>query len=174
MTVSQHYARWLDSLVVNANDTTPPTTGDQPQMTEEQVREYLEQVRGVPAEQVVSDVIAVVLNAASAKIGRKDGRLLIDVAAVVLERTRPHLSGEFATQVDQALGQLRMGQVQAEGKAEDEPNDIAAAPASPAPASPAPVSPAPVPPGPARPVPPPPAAAPEQPTASKLWIPGRG
>jgi hypothetical protein len=158
VTLSRHYAGRLNSLVVNANDTTPPTPGDQPQMTEEQVREYLEQVRDVPAEQVVSDVIAVVLNAASAKIGRNDGRLLIDVAAVVLEHTRPHLSGEFATQVDQALGQLRMGQVQAEGEAKEEPNDIAAAPATPAPASPAQPSPAP---------------APEQPAAAKLWIPGR-
>jgi len=150
-------AGWLCSLVVNANETTPHSPGEQPEMTEDQVREYLEQVRGVPAEQVVSDVIAIVLNAASAKVGRNDGRLLIDVAAVVLEHTRPYLSGELTTQVDQVLSQLRLGQVQAEREARDEPNDIAATPAAPAQPPPAATAP-----------------APEQPAASKLWIPGRG
>lgn len=122
-------------------------------MSEEQLREYLTQLRGAPADQVISEVVSVLVNAASAKLGRRDGRLLIDLAATMLERSRDYISGDMAKQVDDVLGQLRLGQVQAESQVgDDEVNDLSTAP--PAPEQAAQQQP------------------PQQPT-SKLWIPGR-
>jgi hypothetical protein len=134
---------------VSTSDTGP---SDQPQqMSEEQLREYLAQLRNAPADQVISEVVSVLLNAASAKLGRRDGRLLIDLAAAMLERSRDYISGDVAKQVDDVLGQLRLGQVQAESQVgDDEANDLSTTPA-----------------------PEQPAQQEASPTASKLWIPGR-
>jgi hypothetical protein len=122
----------------------------------EDVREYVQRLRSLPVEQVISDVLFTLLNAAQVKMGRRDARLLIDVTAVALEHVRPYLPGELTRQVDQVLGQLRLGQVSAEGHAdpagEAEENDLDRAPA------------------------PPPSGAgrpPAGPGSSKLWIPGR-
>ncbi len=66
----------------------------------------------------------------------EDARLLIDVTTVAHEHARPYLPGELSKQVDQALGQLRMGQVSAEGQAsrqgKPEENDLDRMPAPPA------------------------------------------
>jgi hypothetical protein len=60
--------------------------------------------------------------------GGETPRLLIDVAAVAHEHARPCLPGPLATETDQVLGQLRLGQVSAEGHAsrsgEPEQNDL--------------------------------------------------
>jgi hypothetical protein len=122
----------------------------------EDIREYVQRLRSLPVEQILSDVMFSLLNAAQVKLGRRDARLLIDVTAVALEHVRPYLPAEFTTQADQVLGQLRLGQVSAEGHAgqagEPEENDLDRAPAPPASgAAPPPAGPAP----------------------SKLWVPGR-
>ncbi|HEX6194948.1 MAG TPA: hypothetical protein VFZ37_03505 [Jiangellaceae bacterium] len=125
-------------------------------MSEEQVREYLAQLRSAPADQVISEVVSVLLNAASAKLGRRDARLLIDLSAAMLERSREYISGDVAQQVDNVLGQLRLGQVQAEAQVgDDETNDLSTMP--PAPEQPAQGE-----------QPPPQGQA-----TPKLWIPGR-
>lgn len=126
------------------------------------MREYLAQLRAAPAEQVVTEIISGLLNAAQAKLGRRDGRLLIDLSGVMFEHVRRYVSKDLATQVDRALGQLRLGQVQAEEDAAEvaaaEPNDLTETPPAPT------------------------AGAGEQPTASGpspqppssgLWVPGR-
>ncbi len=68
------------------------------------------------------------LNAAQVKLGRRDARLLIDLGTVAHEHARPYLSDEVTKQIDQVLGQLRLGQVSAEGHAsrrgEPEENDL--------------------------------------------------
>ena len=122
----------------------------------EDVREYVQQMRSLPVEQVIGDVLFSLLNAAQVKLGRRDARLLIDVSTVVLEHARPCLPGELTTQVDQVLAQLRLGQVSAEGHASQagkpEDNDLDQVPA------------------------PPPSGAgqsPAKPASSKLWVPGR-
>jgi hypothetical protein len=129
-------------------------------MSEEEAREYVQKLRATPVEHVASEVLFGVLNAAQTKIGRRDGRLLIDLSAVILEHVRQHVPGELATQVDQILGQLRLGQVQAEkdlaAAGKTEPGDLEQMPSPPAPTTA-----------------PPPASAPQQPSTSKLWIPGR-
>jgi hypothetical protein len=98
-------------------------------------RDYARQLRVFPADQVLQDFLFSLLNAAQVKLGRRDARLLIDVAAVAHEHARPHLPGELTRQIDGALGQLRMAQVSAENQAsqqaQPEENDLIAAPAPP-------------------------------------------
>ena len=93
-------------------------------------------MRSLPVDQVLGDVLFSLLNAAQVKLGRRDARLLIDVSAVAHEHARPYLPGELSRQLDQALGQLRMGQVSAEGQAsrqgKPEENDLDRMPAPPA------------------------------------------
>src|SRR5262249_56026040 len=93
-------------------------------------------MRSLPVEQILGDVVFSMLNAAQVKLGRRDARLLIDVSTVALEHARAYLPGELTNQIDQVLGQLRLGQVSAEGRAseagEPEDNDLDRAPAPPA------------------------------------------
>jgi hypothetical protein len=135
----------------------PGGGGEQEQgRSAEDVREYMQQMRSLPAEQVIGDVLFSLLNAAQVKLGRRDARLLIDVSTVVLEHARSCLPGELTTQVDQVLAQLRLSQVSAEGHVSQagkpEDNDLDRVP-----------------------VPPPSGAvqSPAGPAPSKLWVPGR-
>jgi hypothetical protein len=98
---------------------------------------YARRLRSLPADQVLGDFLFSLLNTAQVKLGRRDARLLIDVAAVAHDHARAYLPGELTTQVEQALGQLRMGQVNAEnhapGGGQPEENDLAKPPAPPPP-----------------------------------------
>lgn len=90
--------------------------------------EYARRLRSLPVDQLLGEFLFSLLNAAQVKLGRRDARLLIDVTAVAHEHARPHLPGELTRQIDQVLGQLRMGQVSAEGHAsqqgQPEENDL--------------------------------------------------
>ena len=98
-------------------------------------REYARKLRSLPVSQVLGDFLFSLLNAAQVKLGRRDARLLIDVTAVAHEHARPCLPGELTLQIDQVLGQLRMGQVTAESHASQqgqlEENDLDHAPLPP-------------------------------------------
>lgn len=125
------------------------------QPTEQEIRQYLSQLRGTPADQVVSEILYGLLNAAQAKLGRRDARLMIDLSGLVLDHARRYLPNDQVTQLDRLLGQLRIGQVHAENevvaKGEAEPNDLPDVPAPPTTSQP---------------------AAPQRP-ATKLWVPGQ-
>jgi hypothetical protein len=101
----------------------------------EDAREQARRLRAVPVDQVLGDLLLSMLTAAQVKLGRRDARLLIDVAAVAHEQARPHLPGELTRQIDQLLGQLRMGQVSAESRTgqhgQSEENDLERTPAPP-------------------------------------------
>jgi hypothetical protein len=156
----------------------PPGADGEP--TEEEVRAYLGQLRAAPVEQVVAEVASALLNAAQVKLGRRDGRLLLDLAADLAERTRGVLPDELTGQVDQALTQLRMAQVEAEKEVAAaakqghvEPDDLgggsgAAATSPPADAGPTEQGSAPS-------TPPPPRQDPPSggDAGSRLWVPGR-
>ncbi|GGI07474.1 DUF1844 domain-containing protein [Egicoccus halophilus] len=86
--------------------------GQQP--SEEEVRAYLGQLRVAPVEQVVAEVASALLNAAQVKLGRQDGRLLIDLVGGLTEQVRGRLPEDLTSQLDQALEQLRLAQVEAE------------------------------------------------------------
>lgn len=137
--------------------------------SEEEVRQYLAQMRGAPVEQVVAEVLQGLLNAAQVKLGRNDARLLLDIAAQVNDALRGTGDEELVSQVDQALSQLKMAQVEAEGEVaqagQAEPNDLPGAGAPPAPAPAEDGAPGST---------PPPAAPPQgESPVNKLWLPGR-
>jgi hypothetical protein len=139
-------------------DTTEPGSGggDEEARSAEDARDYARRLRSLPVEQVIAEVMFSLLNAAQVKLGRRDARLLIDLSAVAQEHVRPYLPSELTGQIDLVLGQLRLGQVSAEGDpgrpAGPEENDLDRVPAPP-PAGPA--------------------QSPAGPAASKLWVPGR-
>ena len=113
----------------------PGGAGQGGERSAEDAREYARRLRALSVDQVLGDFLFSLLNAAQVKLGRRDARLLIDVAAVAHEHARPHLPGELTSQIDQVLGQLRMGQVSAESHAsqqgQPEENDLERAPAPP-------------------------------------------
>jgi hypothetical protein len=123
-------------------DTAEPGSGAGRERTSsaEEARKRALQVRALPVEQLVADIVFSLLNAAQIKLGRRDARLLIDLGTVVHEHARPYLSCELATQIDQLLGQLRLGQVSAEGHpsppGEPEHNDLDRVPTPPHPSAP--------------------------------------
>jgi hypothetical protein len=102
---------------------------------EQDADEFLRRLRTMPADQVIRDTLLGLLQAAQVKLGRRDARLLIDVAAVAHDHARRYLPGDLTSQIDEILGQLRMGQVSAEGQASQpgpaEENDLENAPAPP-------------------------------------------
>ena len=112
-------------------------TGRDQAPSADDAREYVQRMRSLPVDQVIGEVLFSLLNAAQVKLGRRDARLLIDVSTVAHEHARPYLPGELSRQIDQVLGQLRMGQVSAEGHAsqqeEPEENDLDRLPAPPSP-----------------------------------------
>jgi hypothetical protein len=118
-------------------DAAAPDSGAEHERTlpADEVRERLRRLRSLPVEQVIGDAVFTLLNAAQVKLGRRDARLLIDVSTVAHEHARPYLPGELTKQIDQVLGQLRLGQVSAEGSAnrpgEPEENDLDRIPAAP-------------------------------------------
>lgn len=86
--------------------------GGQP--SEEEMRQAIGQMRAAPVDQIVAEVLQALLSSVQVKLGRNDGRLLLDLTAVVTEGTRGQIDEQLTAQVDDALGQLRMAQVQAE------------------------------------------------------------
>lgn len=142
--------------------------------SEEEVRQYLAQMRGAPVDQVLVEVVQGLLNAAQVKLGRNDARLLIDACAALNDTARGQVTSELTSQVDQALSQLRLAQVEAEKEVagQPEPNDLGSdASDQPAgdPGQPAADAPASAPSAPQG--QPPPGAQGSQ--TSKLWVPGR-
>lgn len=116
---------------------TDPTMGGVPpaggQPSEEEMRAYVAQLRGAGLDQILAEVLSSLLNAAQVKIGRRDGRVLLDLVASLTDEVRPHLPAELTSQVDDVLAQLRMAQVQAEpevaqaaAQGQVEPNDLPA------------------------------------------------
>ena len=86
-------------------------------ISNEEARELVQELRSAPAEQVVTEVIFTVLNAAHVKLGRRDARLMIDLSTVMLDYLRKYVSDALVKKVDRALGQLRLGQASAENEA---------------------------------------------------------
>ena len=113
----------------------PGGAGHGDERSAEDARDHARRLRSLPVDRVLGDFLFSLLNAAQVKLGRRDARLLIDVTAVAHEHARPYLPGEITRQIDQVLGQLRLGQVGAESHAgqqgQPEENDLDRAPAPP-------------------------------------------
>ncbi len=145
---------------------TPP---DQP--SQEEIDAYMAQVREAPVQDLVLQAFSVLDTGAQIKLGRQDARVLIDCMDVLV-KVAGGVLGEVAEQAAEAVGQLKMAQVQverqlaAQGEGGEGADPQAGAPQAGAPQAGAPQ------PGGA------PAAAPQPGPADKkqtdkLWIPGR-
>jgi hypothetical protein len=137
-----------------------PQRQDKARPAADDASEIVKQLRSAPAEEIVAEAFLMLLNAAQIKLGRRDARLLIDLSTVMLEHTGDYLPDTLVKQVEQSLGQLRLGQVSAENelakRGQPEPNDLTQAPTPPSTSSGGRPS----------------AAASQSPT-SGLWVPGR-
>lgn len=111
--------------MTDAPDNANPAGGQEP--SEEEVRAYLQELRDTPVGQVVTEVLSVLLNAAQVKLGRHDGRFVLDTVALLTDATAGALPQEIVKQVQDALSQLRLAQVEAEKQhTDDEANDLTA------------------------------------------------
>ena len=115
--------------------TSPDDAEDgQPHLSDEDARTFVEQLRSTPAEQILAEVFSTLLTAAEVKLGRRDARLFIDLCAAMSQCAGGYLSDDLGKQVDEVLGQLRLGQVSAEnktvGNGKSEPNDLSRRPTS--------------------------------------------
>ncbi len=111
------------------------TQPEGPAAPEVEAQELLDRLRSAPAEEILADLFSTLLSAAQVKLGRRDARLFIDLCAETLRYSRPHLPTDLTTQVETALGQLRLAQVSAESDAargdQPEQNDLSAIPRPP-------------------------------------------
>ena len=147
--------------MVDAGKPEPTGGSDRAEVSEPDFHDYARQLRSLPVEQVIGEVMFTLLNAAQVKLGRRDARLLIDVVGVSLAHAHGYLPVELAKQVDGMLGQLRLAQVSAEGRAGQpgqagEDNDLDRVPRPPAQSQ----------------TQPPPTRQPEPTRGSGLWVPG--
>ncbi len=149
--------------------------GGQREPSQEEIQAYLSQLREAPVDQVLAEVVNALLNAAQVKLGRRDGRLLIDTVGAVTDTVRGHVPEELTTQLEQALTQLRMAQVESEQQVaqaaaggQQESGDLASDPAQDDAATSEPA---------ADTTSQPPHQPPQEPPAgggaSRLWVPGR-
>lgn len=102
-----------------------PTTQDSPgpggEPSPEQLRAYLQQLRGADVAEVVAQAFSVLGTGAEVKLGRSDARVLIDALGSLLETTGPHLPEELAGQMRDGVTQLQLAQVEAEREAAGQP-----------------------------------------------------
>ena len=101
---------------------------DRSQTSAQDAHKLAEQLRNAPVHEIAAEAFFVLLNGAQIKLGRRDARLLIDLSTLMFDHARGYLPEMLVKQVDQSLGQLRLGQVSAENKAakeaQAEPNDL--------------------------------------------------
>lgn len=130
-------------------------TREQP--TEEDIRAYLTQLREVPAAALIVQAFELFANAAQAKLGTDEARVLIDASERLIAGTEAQLE-DAHPQIVSLIGQLKMAQVQAE-RARGA-RDAGAAPGEPGMAG-------------AQPEDESQADQPQQKATDRLWIPGR-
>lgn len=92
-----------------------PGAGGEP--TPEQLRAYLQQLRGADVAEVVAQAFSVLGTGAEVKLGRPDARVLIDALGSLLDTTGTHLPDELAGQMRDGVTQLQLAQVEAEREA---------------------------------------------------------
>ncbi len=99
--------------------------------SEAEMQQMLAQMREAPAEQILVEVVNALLQAVQVKLGRPDARLLLDVVAAITEGIRGRADEQLVAQVSNAVSQLRLAQVEAEGATASPGSTIGAATASP-------------------------------------------
>ena len=142
--------------------------------SEAELQAMLLQMREAPVEQVLAEVVNVLFQTIQVKLGLGDARTLIDVAAALAEATAGRIDPDLHGQVVQALAQLRLAQVEEEGRlggsapggsgGDPEVMSESGMAAAPPDAARSPSSST---------APPSPGGAEGQSAASRLWVPGR-
>ncbi len=125
----------------------------QQQLSEEELRQYVAQVREAPVADLLTQAYTMLGAWAEAKLGRSDARALIDGLSGLVQAAASGLPANLAKQMRDGIGQLQLLQVQAEQQlaAREEPAASAHAREP-------------------RPTQEPP---PTKPMTDRLWIPGR-
>lgn len=136
-----------------------------PQPTEEELRQYLMELRQADPAEFLMQAVNILVTGAQAKIGMPDGRLLIDAMAGLVSATQDRLPAELRDALGNAVVQLQTAQVQAERElaamqgepiSRAEQGETGAAQPPPAPGAGPTVS------------------EPEKKMTDRLWVPGKG
>lgn len=133
--------------------------------SEEEVQQYLEQLRSAEASEIIAQAFNMLATGAQVKLGRPDARTLIDSMGGVANAASGRLPEEIATQMQEGVRQLQAAQVQAEQEAGEQPAGASAdaeAAGGPGPGG-----------GPAGQTAQPQAEE-DQSKTSRLWVPGQG
>lgn len=94
------------------SETGQPGTGQQP--SEEELRQYLAQLRDAGVDEIIAQVLSLLANGAQVKLGRPDARVLIDSIDAIGRAAGPNLEQRLQDEVSQLVQQLKTAQVQAE------------------------------------------------------------
>lgn len=84
------------------------------QLSEEELRAYLAQLREAPVADMLSQVYTLLGSWAEAKLGRRDARPLIDAMGALVQGAGSGLPEDLADRMRKGIGQLQLAQVQAE------------------------------------------------------------
>lgn len=99
---------------------TDPSQGSQEGPSEEEVQQYLEQLRSAEASEIIAQAFNMLATGAQVKMGRPDARVLIDALAGVVDNVGQQLPEEVGKQMRESVGQLQTAQVQAEQESSGE------------------------------------------------------
>ena len=91
----------------------PMSDHDAQQPSQEEIEAYYAELREAPMGEVLMQCIGMLAAAAEAKLGRRDARAAIDGMAALTQLGEAHL-GEAVEQLQGAVTQLQMAQVQVE------------------------------------------------------------
>lgn len=154
---------------------TDPTQAGQP--SEEELRAYLEQLRGADPAEVLVQAYRMLGTGAEVKLGRPDARLIIDAMNGMVSAVDGRVQAELVKQMQDGITQLQLAQVEAEkeagsqGAATDQPAGAGGSAQAPGQGGAAQGQGGPAPPGGQGQQPP--AAPGGQRMTDRLWIPGR-
>ncbi len=86
----------------------------QQQLSEEELRQYVAQLREAPVAELVAQAYTMLGTWAEAKLGRRDARTLIDGLNGLVQAAAGDLPEDFTKQMQGGISQLQLAQVQAE------------------------------------------------------------
>lgn len=104
--------------------------------SEEEVQQYLEQLRSADAAEIIAQAFNMLATGAQVKLGRPDARALIDSMGGLANAAGQRLPEEVASQMQEGVQQLQSAQVQAEqegGGQGGDAGDAGGGPATPQP-----------------------------------------
>jgi hypothetical protein len=86
----------------------------QQQLSEEELRQYVAQLREAPVAELVAQAYTMLGTWAEAKLGRRDARTLIDGLNGLVQAAAGALPEDLTKQMQSGISQLQLAQVQAE------------------------------------------------------------